>query len=749
MFALIKTIKKPDHTILGGVLLVLISVVIAITSFSKSANAAFGVADNHGYFTGQNTHGSRIKVFQNGVAATDAAAFISEIKGHLNFPNIPNPEREDDRQRTGAQFIIHTMLGHDGPRGRVVSSAELADWEARVNSLANGTNGSVDWTGARFISCGESNTAYDPGLDDVTPTTTVHPSGCPGNIPVIRFYDSVGNKVYEIKRDCGNPLGDLAGLPPPPPPPSSNPYTIQGFRTYGGGSGTAFPNGVGRTTVDVTPFSANPYIIGGQSGAHTVTADVTISYNGVTYNRVGYTLCTNSTGCHNGPRNGGGSVNLPGMNGGYYDLWWHYEPVVVVSCAGLSSSPSLPESNQNFTITARFNIGGIDASTSITARIRATGLVVSGNPKTEARGSSNPREFTFTAKAPSGVYSGTYELTTSAGTLYCAFGNNPKCPPGAPGCTPCPPPANSCIPCPPVGCGPDTEVVDKPYFQSRGGDVVAGSGVGDTGCSAIPGQQLIGFNQDISPGYAGSGTSHATFATGSIQYFVSAALNVSLSTRPRALAFANASGYGGSFGGAGNCRPTYSQNLPALTPSPGSTNLQSIGPDNVRYSSGLTINTSVVPPGRRQAVFVESGDVYIAGNGITFAGGGTWANQASIPSFYLVVRNGNIYISPSVSQLDGVYIAQGSGVIYTCASGASVPSANYVSSRRCNTTLTVNGAFIAGALKLLRTAGSLSSSGPAELFNFGPELWLARPPDSITTGSLLPYQSITSLPPIL
>jgi hypothetical protein len=132
-----------------------------------------------------------------------------------------------------------------------------------------------------------------------------------------------------------------------------------------------------------------------------------------------------------------------------------------------------------------------------------------------------------------------------------------------------------------------------------------------------------------------------------------------------------------------------------------------------------------------------------------------------MPLFQLVVR-GNIYISESVTQLDGIYIAQPTsatnGNIYTCASASGVPVATNDTAiyTRCSNTLTVNGAFIAREVQFLRTRGTLSQSSPAELstsgniaevFNFSPATWIQQPP--VPTDMLEGYDAITSLPPVL
>lgn len=167
----------------------------------------------------------------------------------------------------------------------------------------------------------------------------------------------------------------------------------------------------------------------------------------------------------------------------------------------------------------------------------------------------------------------------------------------------------------------------------------------------------------------------------------------------------------------------------------------------------------------KHSVFVD-GDVHIRNN-IEY-GSTTWDNIDAIPYFNLVVK-GNIYIDPGVTRLDGRYIAQpkadgSKGEIFTCAPGGNNPGENGntlwnscggTSGRR----LTINGQFVAKQVHFLRTVDTISSgtykerrnqSKASEIFNFSPELYLARPavrPTATSTSG--EYEYITTLPPIL
>jgi hypothetical protein len=267
----------------------------------------------------------------------------------------------------------------------------------------------------------------------------------------------------------------------------------------------------------------------------------------------------------------------------------------------------------------------------------------------------------------------------------------------------------------------------------------------------------------------GSGAQYATYAIGEIFDFATAQNNNGGASTPTGLSFANTSGFtdtangnfGGSLGAASGCMPDYYASKPSsfnAWPS----NVSSMTTGAYQAPSAKTVLAGGnVNPGNKIAVYVD-GDVFISSN-ITYTPNWSYGN---IPLFRLIVR-GNIYISKDVTRLDGIYTAQpdtsgNGGGIYTCADPANITTQfqpkstgdnNFYST--CNTQLTVNGAFAASHIDLMRTHGSLrdstagetgGSSNAGEVFNYGPAFWLAQPQG---TSGLPPYDSISSLPPIL
>ncbi|HUS25765.1 MAG TPA: hypothetical protein VMY99_00260 [Nevskiaceae bacterium] len=306
-------------------------------------------------------------------------------------------------------------------------------------------------------------------------------------------------------------------------------------------------------------------------------------------------------------------------------------------------------------------------------------------------------------------------------------------------------------------------VAAKPYVKVYGGDVTAGNGfttLPSTTCTNSTDSEITTWNKENAT-FDGSGTQYAAIALDAISDFATAQGGGGAAA-PSGLAFANntysgtGSVFGGSFG-AVPCAPDYYGAITAAGPTTlPSTNVSSLTSGAYSSPVGITLPGGVVNPNQRIQLAVN-GNVYITSN-ITYAG--SWANPSQIPLFELVVK-GNIYIAPGVTQLDGVYIAQPNnpgtdGIIATCATAAApVDPASATFFATCNNKLTVNGAFVANQVRLLRTKGSLYQSSPesgaatnaAEVFNYTPAQWIAQP--TTPTNASTKYDAITSLPPIL
>lgn len=301
-------------------------------------------------------------------------------------------------------------------------------------------------------------------------------------------------------------------------------------------------------------------------------------------------------------------------------------------------------------------------------------------------------------------------------------------------------------------------VASKPYMRVYGGDVSAGNGFSSgataTTCTNNSGASIVGWNKEAGGAYAGAGAQFAAMALRSIYDFASAQGNSGGAPAGAGLAFSNAGASGGVFGGNFGslpCIPDFYARRPATSPFGGS--LTSTGSGAYAANGPLTISGNI-SGSNRISLFVE-GNVIINGN-IRYTSG-SWPTVRDIPLFQLVAT-GNIYIANGVTQLDGLYIAQGSGgtngIIYTCTSG-STPYVTTALGSNCGTKLTVNGSFIARSVQFMRSAGTLAGSNVsetaasgqgAEVFNYSPAMWLVTP---FGQSEASEYDAITSLPPIL
>jgi hypothetical protein len=367
-------------------------------------------------------------------------------------------------------------------------------------------------------------------------------------------------------------------------------------------------------------------------------------------------------------------------------------------------------------------------------------------------------------------------------------------PVGLLGALPDPSGGGSPSPSPSPSGGGATSPTTKPLVSVTGGDVVAGAtfaaadGSGVVPCYAT-GQGtdpdtnagIATWNQDTAPAYTGSGDNLAAYALSAIQEFATR----QNTGPPVDLSFSNTNNNnpaGGMFGGMfgtgsiSACADYWSRyhtekdagKLTNFTAG----NLNGLAnQDYVATAPGnpLQIGNSVIqanPVATHSTLFVE-GNVLITGD-ITYQngnGGGTWNGAGGIPSFTLVVH-GSIFISPNVKELDGTYVAvpdkfypttsqdfttPRAGTISTCADGngsynpIDLNNNNYLTD--CSKSqLTVYGSFVANQVWLLRSSGNLDAGGPpAEVFKYGPEVWLP-PSGTNITGT---YQSASSLPPIL
>lgn len=280
-------------------------------------------------------------------------------------------------------------------------------------------------------------------------------------------------------------------------------------------------------------------------------------------------------------------------------------------------------------------------------------------------------------------------------------------------------------------------VVDRPYVRYYGSDVFAGGQFGSPGAGTGGDiRTYIKRATNVPEGStygAGSGVEFAAFALGLIQVtsdqstgFTSASLRSAVPSPPSGLSFATNSigSMGGNFAATRAATDYFNVTKKidtAKTDNVNSLNLATLADNQQSWVSPLAGNKTNLTNGAaynvRHAVYVD-GDVLISGN-IVYAGSGGWATLDSIPNFSLIVR-GNIYIANNVTQLDGLYVAQPTsgttgGRIYTCVKPDGSLFAPGEIFDNCRTKLKVNGSFVAQDTRLLRTHGTLSDVGVAQL----------------------------------
>ena len=325
-------------------------------------------------------------------------------------------------------------------------------------------------------------------------------------------------------------------------------------------------------------------------------------------------------------------------------------------------------------------------------------------------------------------------------------------------------------------------VQNNPYTRSYGGDVLAGAQLPGGGCNGNASIIAARGSNGV-----GSGTQFAALGLGQIQGYASAFLRTVAPIPATGLSFANNTGGDGGYY-AGPCTPIrdyFALDLPAAgsplrsdhpITSIGIAGITPLSGTHVYYSStggqfngGMVGDHTAAPGGSGITIFVD-GDVYISNDIYYDTAGWTWdpnTRSTNVPSFYLIVR-GTIDVDPNVRNLDGVYVALpkssgGGGVIRTCSqspSGGPInPASNLFSA--CSKALTVHGAFIAQDVLMDRSYQSIRYGTPgeniwggpqnaAEVYDFGPELFLGNPALNPTGGPTKnEYDAITGLSPVL
>lgn len=661
----------------------------------------------------------------------------------------------------GSAMIINTMLGRNGTdygnyqwgvnncnsssdwyndcykRGIIAGVTYARNnfdrWERLVRAYDAG--GLVAWSSFMTVAPNHNNSTgmnYGTDAEFFNNTDTTYAQ-------FIRFLDPTdpSKSLFTINRGCGNIIG-TALLPYPLEDSTLRGVKIDDSRVSAVGSNTGYggdcysvssPGNCGNGALVDFPFSddcvsvagsacgasaeANPFIFTRniEPGLREVTISARGSPNG-SLAVSGFSICETGAGCTSqyltrtsNIRAGSSFIHYfqPGKT---YDMRWIYTdttpPVTnAVSCSAPSTVIAYPNQTVNMNVSFSPGVASPHAAIAYTASHGFADASVGAGVLSPLVGAwivTDTADDNFTVSgvtAPStpNTYTGQVTLNLT----------------GASNAT--------------ATCALTLEVINSPYLRVYGADVFAGIGFPPSCSPTAASPKILAFNRGISGGYAGAGTQFAAFAMSTIDEFASA--NSAGPRAPKRLSFANddaSDAYGGNYLSS-HCVADYWKDAPTAPAPP----------------SSQTIGTQTVTAATDGVIYVD-GDVRITGN-ITYNAG--WGSLADIPSFMVVSRGGNIYIDRSVSQLDGIYVAIPSGPsngrIYTCSNTAAGSPA-YTSpipadaATGCGTQLTINGAFVAEQVKFLRTNGDYNTAtageGPnaniAEIFIYGPEVWLSQ-----------------------
>ncbi len=530
-------------------------------------------------------------------------------------------------------------------------------------------------------------------------------------------------------------------------------------------SGTA--TYTGRYSVSATGSSGQPVT---ESGTASQTTNPTITPNTIQPVICGTLSCT---------------MNLYPASG-EFGTGRDYETKVQISYArGSNSSDNIAEyggrpygnpANDDFAVWSNGPFSGLDTDGYVTDNATDNVLpptVLAQEPNTPTGETMTDNVGGTSVTFDSTIVNGQYPAATAAG--YEIYGNLTGPNNSPPAMTPT---SISVSPCQTA-----VQVLNQPYTQVNGSDVIAGAGFESSTtstCNLNPSASIYGWNANdgsteppTTDYNNGSGTTLGALALGVVNGFVSGQGASPLSA-PDTATFSNVAGVvdvaaGQDGGGAGwaPCQLDYWDDHPANYTTgfnPGT--LGSTG--GVVYAnepSGLVIGQTTIT---KSVVLFVNGNVFINGD-IQYGSQPTSGAVTGLPSL-IIVTNGNIYIAPNVGEVDGIYIAQGTsgnnntGYIADCTNTQNDDPPVFAGVSACsNNSLLIRGSFVAAhSVYLWRTAGTVGSGNtndpvdsavqeePAQKFDYRPAEWLAPSPLFISTSNQSPvYDSISSLPPVL
>lgn len=192
--------KKLSGLKIFSALFIIVSM-LAILSPTIDTKAFSGRDPWRGYFYNQLDYYGP-DVFQGGITISGGTqrALVDDFINTLYWRHS-----RGGRDRAGAAFIYHTMVGH-GP-GQSVDNVDFENLRNRLYAMVDG-GGWIAHEPSRYI-YGQRNTYMQNNYNDVAWFTETGITYTEAYV----FYSANGTPLYVIKRDCANPLGALGGIP--------------------------------------------------------------------------------------------------------------------------------------------------------------------------------------------------------------------------------------------------------------------------------------------------------------------------------------------------------------------------------------------------------------------------------------------------------------------------------------------------------------------------------------------------------
>lgn len=728
--------------------LIVASVGVEIAQAAPYQGTIYGRATWRGYFSNNlEDQGREVLPPSAGAGGLAIPTSVNSVNGFMNHLRAAYNSNNNQR-RTGAAFIVHTMLGKNGNQAsRTITNADWNELTMRMNDRQS--KGRIAWTGN--VS-GWINSYYQPGSnDDAFYRDWRSEAG-------ITFRDDDGRIVYRLIRRCANPIGDGAtGLPEVRQWQARDDSFIQQADPS---SNNPIGESRGSTVNNARP--GERYIFNHRitnQGPHALDRNVTVwrdyTYPNASNTRANEWTGGNNTGANQQIRGFTGNTGvIPATAAG--QQWCsraYVQPRAYNNTSQLAGNQLCVNVPYSYNLIPHVSVGGDlgtnveqgSTGTTVDPRVENEGPTQSRGTRwqlirfevaPDAPGSSatdrndnNNDDGCTTHNAREGVGNcdvvgdgsgttftvGSTELDryihdtgdTPIGSRICfvlsistpTAEDNPSWGHSQPACI---------------------MVVKKPKIQVQGGDLWAGRQFQDDENEREPANITTGTSTIQGTTY-GSWAEYGIFATGGISGISSGAglaggrpQSEAVARNLNYLTFANVPAYGAYTTNPGSI-PDYAGIYGGGGRSTGATLDMNSANGDYRTEGNVTLQGGDNIPKGRQVV-VHANNVTI-NNSIAYEDG--YANLREIPQV-IIIAEGNISVAPDVERIDAWLIAK--DTLYTCNERQALTI------DVCNRELVMNGPVAANEVSLRRTHGSDSEDNrdkPAELFNLRPDALLS------------------------